>query len=267
MKESLSQERKSRKVRVDKGIPQLTQRDLDILHLVGEQTAYRFDQLQGLLARHPDTQSGDPAFLSESRTTALIGRWKHLGLADYRKIRYDEPGWIWLTRKGLYHLDLPMKFLDPRHSDLDHLFWVNETRILVETTYGTRPGFQWESERQYRVVCERFKREQKHEPELWIPREYKSSHRPDSLIRYRLTEDVEALEVISAIETELSEKDYQTWKKIFLELLRCYTFTYYYAAPDIKPSLVKALAKFHDEEASSETSRQRIIVHDLKACL
>lgn len=106
-----------RQPRSDKGKPQLTQRDLDILRIIGEQTAYRFDQLQELLARHPMTHSIDPTFLSETRTTVMIRRWQQLGLADYRKILHDQLGWIWLTAKGIAHLRLPVRFHEPFHGD------------------------------------------------------------------------------------------------------------------------------------------------------
>lgn len=260
---SSSSRGKGRKPRADKGVPQLTQRDLDVLRRIGEQTAYRFDQLQELLAHRPDTRSEDPDILSETRTSALIGRWKRLELADYRKIRYDEPGWVWLTRKGLYHCDLPMRFLDPCHSDLEHLFWINETRILVEEKYGSRPGFRWESERQYRVTREHFKTQQRCEPDIWIPREYQSTHRPDGLLRYRLSEDEDAREIVIALETELSEKDYQSWKSIFLDLTSYYHAAHYYVAPEIKAMLVRALERFKREVPEREW-RHRIFVYDLE---
>ena len=140
--------------RSDKGKPRLTRRDRDVLRQIGEGTAYCFDQLQGLLARHPDTQSKDPSCSSESRTRALIRRWEQLGLVEYRKILHDEPGWIWLTRKGLYHVGLSARFHEPSLANLEHLFWINETRALIEDTYGSAPGFTWESERQIRATRE-----------------------------------------------------------------------------------------------------------------
>jgi hypothetical protein len=233
---------------------------------IGEQTAYRFDQLQGLLARHPDSHSHDPAFLSETRTAALLKRWEALDLANYRKIRYDEPGWIWLTRKGLYHLDLPMRFLDPRHASLDHLFWINEARVLVEEAYGSREKFQWESERQFRVLHEHFKAERKREPELWVPREYRSSHRPDALFRYRRSQEPDAPEWVCAVEVELSEKKYEGWNHILTELRSHYDYTYYYVHPDVKASFCKAADRFNAEEAQfgRKNRYQWLFLHDLE---
>ncbi len=263
----MNQEKK-RKTRVDKGHPQITRRDEDVLLQIGMQTAYRFDQLQSVLAWHPDSQSTDPTCLSESRTREIVERWKTLGLVMYQKIRYDEPGWVSLTRKGLYHFNLSLRFIDPRYSDLDHLFWVNEVRAYIEETYGSRPGFQWESERQYRTIRERFKAQLKQELDLWIPYEYQGSHRPDALLRYRRSEELDASTVVSAIEVELSEKDYSTWRRIFLELSSFYTNAHYYVDATVKWSLIHALEKFQNEEPMfgelSTEHRQYIYIHDLE---
>src|SRR6266487_586781 len=260
-----------RQTRSDKGHPQLTHRDEVILRLIGEQVAYRFDQLQGLLVRHAESHSQDPAALSESRTYALIQRWQKLGLADYCKIRHYEPGWVYLTRKGLLYLRLSVRFLDPYHSDLDHLFWVNETRALVEEAYGSRPEFQWESERLYRATRERFKAQQRREPGLWIPLEYRSSHRPDALLRYQVGEEPDITQIVAGIETELSEKAYATWRAIFLDLLQHTHYAQYYVHSDIKSTFVRALAQFQSEEpVFGEPNRERrqfIYVHDLREAL
>lgn len=257
--------------RSDRGKPQLTSRDLDILCIIGEQTAYRFDQLQGLLARHPQTQSTDPDTLSETRTMAIIRRWQSLGLADYRKILHDQPGWTWLTAKGLAHLGLALRFHEPAYADLEHLYWINETRALVEATYGSHPGFHWESERQFRATRERLKAQQKQESHVWIPQEYQGTHRPDAVVRYRLDQDPEAPEMVSAIEVELSEKSIATWEKIFLDLTFSYAMTHYYVDPSIKKSLHRALEHFQSKEthfgSASSQQHQSIVIHDLQECL
>lgn len=255
--------------RSDKGKPQLTPRDRDTMPIVGEQTAYRFDQLQGLLARHPTTSSADPTFLSETRTMAVIRRWQLLGLADYRKILNDQVGWIWLTAKGLAQCHLPFRFHEPDYTSLDHLFWINETRALVENRFGSLPGFQWESERRFRMIQNRWKSQQKKEPELWVPLEYQSSHRPDALFRYRQNQEPDAREVICAVETECSQKAYEEWKEIWIELQSHYTLTHYYVHPDIKEPFCKAVDRFTEEEArfNGQSQRKWLFIHDLEECL
>ncbi len=257
-----------RQTRSDKGKPQLTQRDLDILRIIGEQTAYRFDQLQGLLARHPMSHAVDPTFLSETRTTAMIRRWQQLGLADYRKILHDQPGWLWLTAKGIAHLQLPVRFHEPFHGDMEHLYWINETRALVEDSYGPEPGFCWESERLIRTTQERLLAQQKQDQhvDLWLPLEYQCQHRVDGLFRYPVGQ--EAKEYVTAIEVELSHKAYSTWKKIFVELVKHHHRVQYYVHSTVMTSLAKAVERFQNEEPEyGEPSRERrscISLHDLE---
>jgi len=246
----------------------LRQRDLDILRLIGEQTAYRFDQLQTLLARHPDTRAKDPTFLSQSQTYTLIRRWKRLDLVTSRKIYHDEPGWISLTQRGLALVGISARSLVPLYAQLNHLFWVNETRALVQERYGSRTGFQWESQREYQRMHQYFKTQQKQEPDLSIPLEYQSAHHPDAVLRYRLEDDPDAPEITSAIEIELCQQAYPTWKKIFVDLTRFFDCAHYYIDPALKPSLEKALQQFQNEEHSfGDPEREQrffIHIHDLE---
>ena len=158
--------------------------------------------------------------------------------------------------------------LDPSHANLDHLFWVNETRTLVEETYGFWPRFRWESEREYRQIREHFKAQQKREPDAPIPLEYQSPHYPDVVLRYCLEEDPDAPEIVSAINIELSEQAYPTWKKIFLDLTCFFDSAHYYVDPALKPSLEKALEQFQNEKpvfADPERGqRLSIHIHDLE---
>ncbi len=261
----------TRHSRSDKGQLQLTQRDRDVLRQIGEQTAYCFDQLQGLLARHPDSLSTDPECLSETRTRATIRRWQKLGLADYRKILYDDPGWVWLTKKGLQAMQVEGRFLEPSPANLEHLYWINETRALIEHTYGTYPGFRWEGERQIRMIRERLQAQKKEDTYLSIPFEYQGRHRPDALVRYQVNVKDGEREAVCAIEVELSEKSYEAWKKIFLELAQYYANAHYYVDASIKASLTKALKRFQNEDPAYDEleteRRQYIYIHDLKEFL
>jgi len=263
---SQSKNKHQRSPRSDKGHVQLTRRDLDLLRLIGEQTSYGFGQLQGWLARHPDSQSTDPTCLSESRTSALILRLQKLDLLVYRKILYEEPGWVWCSARGLFHTQLPCRFHEPALADLEHLFWVNETRALVEASDGSQPGFRWESERLIRATRERLRARQKQESELWIPWEYRGVHRPDALLRYRTDADPDAPEWVCAIETELHRKGYETWRKIFMELTTYYDEARYYILAEIKGALLGALERFQ-REVSRQERHKSIAVYDLEAVL
>jgi hypothetical protein len=261
--------RKQQKPQADTSTAHLRQRDLDILRLIGEQAAYRFDQLQTLLARHCDTRAKDPTFLSPSQTYTLIRRWKKLGLVTTRTIIYHyEPGWISLTQRGLALVGVSAQSPIPHYAELNQLFWVNETRALVEERYESRSGFQWESQREYQRMHEYFKNQQEYELEMLIPLEYQSPHSPDAVVRYRLEEDPEAPEIVSAIEIELSEKTSMAWKKSFVDLARFFDCAHYYVDPALRSSLEKALEQFQNEKlAFGDPEREQrlyIHVHDLE---
>src|SRR2546423_7056374 len=123
MNRSSSQEQdkasEPRKPQAKKDSAHLRQRDLDVLRLIGEQTAYRFDQLQRLLARHPDTRAKEPTFFSQSQTYTLIQRWKRLGLAIAHAIGHHEPRWISLTQRGLALVGISAWPLDLSQVDLN----------------------------------------------------------------------------------------------------------------------------------------------------
>jgi hypothetical protein len=264
------QQHSARRPRSDKGQRQLTQRDLDTLLLIGQQYTYCFDQLQGVLARHPDTQSAEKEFLSETRTRAAIEKWKQLQLADSRKILHSAPQWVWLTRRGLYHVRLTVAYWEPEHSDLEHYFWINETRAYLENVYLNDPKYEdveWESERLWRAKRDRLLKEKKHDNALWIPEEYQSKHRPDAVFRYREGRH----SYIAAVEIELTQKSYPTWKAIWNELLRHYGSVWYYVDKDIKGAFSAALKRYQNEKPAygepGEAARQRIYVNDLEQTL
>ena len=127
---SPSKNKHRRSPRSDKGIAQLTGRDLDLLRIIGEQTAYSFGQLQGWLARHPDSQSTDPTCLSESRTSALLQRLQKLDLLVYRKILYEEPAWVWCSARDCFTLSY--------HAASTNLLW-----RIWSTYFGSMRRAPW----------------------------------------------------------------------------------------------------------------------------
>jgi hypothetical protein len=251
----------ARATRSDKGQRRLIQRDLDTLRLIGEQYTYRFDQLQQVLARHPETTCEDQDCLSETRTREAINKWKQLGLADGRKILVGEPSYVWLTRRGLHHLQLDVAFWEPEHTNLQHYYWCNEVRASL---VGEHPGSEWESERLWRVKRDRWENEQKHSPHIEIPWEYRGKHRPDAILRYQ--QDGE--DWLVAIEVELTAKSYPTWKTIFNEVVRCHDAVWYYAPRSVRGSLQRAVAQYRAEQPRYQEpdteARERLHIYALE---
>lgn len=133
-----------RNPRMDKDKSQWTERDDDCIRWIGEMRAIRFDQLQCLLARLSKYETADPSRLSVSRTSQVVARWARAGYAVYRRVYAQQPGWVYLTRKGLYHANLPYRAEPPRDRLLEHIRWINATRLKLEEG---DPSLQWISER------------------------------------------------------------------------------------------------------------------------
>ena len=141
-----------RKTRMDKGQPLWTLRDNYCFEWIGHMRAIRYDQLQRLLARHSEYETGDPSMLSISRVSKIIARWSHAKYAIYRRVYAKQPGWIYLARKGLFHAGLDYRASPPRDRLLEHIYWINEVRLKLEET---EPSIQWISERAIQALQEK----------------------------------------------------------------------------------------------------------------
>jgi hypothetical protein len=139
---------KPRKVRSDKGLILATQRDLYCLAWIAEQYAARGDQVRKLLTRFPDpSRPFKGALIGETTTKDQIARWRRAGWIDYQRVLADEPGWCWLSKKGLQLVDLDDIYTarPPAPTRLAHIYAVNEVRFALDTQYT------WKSERRYRA--------------------------------------------------------------------------------------------------------------------
>ncbi len=146
-----------RKPRIDKGQPQWTDRDRYCMNWIGHMRAIRLDQAQRLLARHSEYQTSDPERLSVSRASQIIQRWVCAKYAVYRRVYVGQPGWIHLTRKGLYHAGLNYRAEPPKDRMLDHLYHINEVRLRLEEE---NPSLKWISERAIQAEQEKRQRGQ-----------------------------------------------------------------------------------------------------------
>ncbi len=104
---------RQRKVRGDAGQMRYTERDVWALTWIGDQYGIRFDQLQELLGQRPGGVVQTPGGLGSATVRDMVQRWQRAGLVDHRKVLVGEPGWIWLTRGGLEHMDLPYRVWEP----------------------------------------------------------------------------------------------------------------------------------------------------------
>jgi hypothetical protein len=192
--------KRERRKRSDAGTIIWTVRDEFALTWIGHQYGIRLDHLQWLLGRHPGRGAANTNWISEGAARDVVTRWKRAGWVRTKRIRADEPFWVWLTRLGLRKVGLPYLYRDLEQSslhDLKHLYAINEIRLhLGEDAEGA----QWTSERQLLQGIIRNK-----DRELL--------HRPDAQIQY-------ADGAIIAIEAELSVKKPVELAENLMELLR-----------------------------------------------
>lgn len=140
--EESSKERKPRKTRFDKNLILTTERDLRVLPFVADQYAVRIDIMRVLLSRLP----GKPLtkeLVSDSVLRDQLKRWRRAGWVEYKRFQSGEPGWIWMTKKGLEMLGLEhYTSRSPAVSRLAHYHGVNVAALHLSTRYG------WHSERE-----------------------------------------------------------------------------------------------------------------------
>jgi hypothetical protein len=231
---------KARRSRKDKGLPRLNDRDRFALRWIGQQYAIRFDQLQRLLARQAGAATKTPGRLSATRACQIIARWERASLAQYRKILVGEPGWVWLTRQGLFHSGLDLRYYEPRHSALSHLFFVNQCRLIMEEENDGVDEFRWISEREIRSRQEQRQKGGKLE------------HVPDAVAEGR-TETIE-------IEIELTAKTQDELVRIMRGGTRTQSANAlrYFASRAAKTALYAALNSLNG------TARKWIDIRDLR---
>ena len=199
---------------------QWTKRDLEVLGWIGEQYGVRRDHLALLLGRAATEPTKAPGRLGETTMQKLIERWKRQDLIETATLEHGQPSWVWLTRKGLEHLDLDYRYWEPKLQSLPHLYAINQVRLWVAER---QPEAIWRSERQ--LNSER----------PFTQRQTQVEHRPDAeLVRGEQT---------LAIEVELSAKTPQRLPAILYGLARRYDGIWYFCPQARQASLQQAFAK------------------------
>ncbi len=212
----------ARKARQDKGRMRWTERDQGALPWIGEQYAIRMDQLQGLLGRWTTEPTQVPGKLGIETVRKLVQRWKQAGLVGSAVLVRNQPGWVWLTRRGLEQVELEYHFWEPKTSGLPHLYAINCARMWVEQR---EPEARWRSERQL------------HHEREFTRKQVREVHRPDA--------EVELRGQRVAIEVELSDKVSGRLTAILYELARTYAGIWYFCAPATQALMQRAIAELN----------------------
>ena len=123
----------ARRRRSDAGRLRCSERDLELLGVVGEQYALSLPQLASLMGR------------SLHAARWLRSRWERAGWARGRAVLVGEPVFVWLTRKGQRVAGSEFSLSRPNPGALAHIAAVTEVRLWVAERH---PGAGWVCERE-----------------------------------------------------------------------------------------------------------------------
>ncbi len=192
--------------RSDAGEFRYSERDLELLRVVGEQYAVTLPQLARMMDCTPHAARW------------LRSRWERAGWARGRAVLVGEPVFVWLTRRGTRLAGVDYGVWRPNAGMLNHIARVTDVRMHV---LGRHPGAAW--------VCEReLHREIGAEPGG------RQRHRPDGLVV------IDGREV--AVEVELTLKRRGRIEQIMCELVARYGSVSYFAAPAPRRTLTELAA-------------------------
>ncbi len=210
---------RQRQVRRDAGQMRYTERDMWALTWIGDQYGIRFDQLQRLLGQRAGAAMQSSTELGQATVRDMVERWQRAGLVEHRKFLVGQPGWVWLTRSGLEHMDLPYRVWEPQVSGLSHVYWCNQVRLLVEPRQvGRGHRAVWQSERRLRYEEEQQRREARAGGTT-----YTTSHLPDAVV------EVDGKTI--AVEVELTAKTGARVRDIMRRVVWRYGRAWYFVAP------------------------------------
>ena len=222
----------SRRRRVDAGVVQLSQRDIDGLLLCGEHSGAPFDLLATALRVEPE------------RLSALTSRWRRAGFAATGRLG-PGPKWCWLTRDGMAATGLGFRAGPPALGRLAHLRAILAARLWMEASPAWREGQPWwHSERRLRAGQ---------------PAADRAEHIPDAEIHWPSIDGSPYAGQVWAIEVELTPKSAGRTTRIMAELLAPmqYALVVYLTAARARPVVTRAAGSLPPGEQS------RVVIRDL----
>jgi hypothetical protein len=191
--------------RSDFGSPRFSERDGELLTLIGEQYALTVPQLARV------TGSGVESAYQ------LRNRWRRAGWIESRQLQRYGPAFVWLSKEGAKVAQSPFRAIAPNPGLAAHTAAVTDVRLLLEHELGLGV---WQ--------CERELTSAPRAPGAPAPR------LPDAVL------DRDGLRI--AIEVELTLKGATRLDLILDEHARRYPEVWYFAAPRVEPTLRSLVA-------------------------
>ena len=199
---SVRKELGGRRRRSDFGSVRMSERDAELLLLIGEQYAITVDQLARLIGRSARTGRW------------LRDRWRQAGWIESRQLAAGGPSFVWLTRHGSRIARSPYRTWEANPGFARHIEAVAEVRLLLDRQL--RLG-EWHSERLL--------------AKTYGLRSETRLHLPDAVIVRN--------QAPIAIEVELSLKSRARLDEIVRDLGERYEQVWYFAAARLVPTLTE----------------------------
>lgn len=216
-----------RSQRRDKGRITLTYRDVAVLTWIGEQYAVRLDHIQWLLGRDARRSTQQTGFVQRTTAQRVVRRWLAAGMVRSNYLLAGQPPWIFLTRKALHELGLPMRSYTPTVALANHFYWTNHVRLWVERHY---PSDDWLSERALSKARE--------------TTAANTQHLVDAEI-YRT--DAGGESIVIAVEVELTVKEARRSRTIMQELAERYDGIWYFTNAATDEAVKRTVASLGQE--------------------
>jgi hypothetical protein len=198
-------EQKARRRRCDYGSVKASERDLQLLYLVGEQYALTVPQIARLIGRSIHT------------ARALRDRWKRAGWVGSGQLAIQAPSFVWLSGRGAAGVESPFRVWQPNHGLALHIEAVTNVRLLLE--WDLRLG-SWECER---AIAQQLAKDRAGR-----------GHLPDAVL-HKGGERI-------AIEVELTLKSRLRLGAIIDEVSVAYDQVWYFAPERLRPTLAQLAA-------------------------
>ncbi|GCE09144.1 hypothetical protein [Dictyobacter aurantiacus] len=125
-------------------------RNASILTLVLQQRAIRIDQMMCFITACEGGSQGHRPFPSKSSIHNRIEHLQREGLLNLEQIEQGQPGWIWLTKKGVRMLGSTAPWKRPGRHVLPFLSASNAIRLLLTEQY---PQATWRSRQQLKEAA------------------------------------------------------------------------------------------------------------------
>lgn len=223
----LLEEVEGRRRRCDFGSVRISERDVELLQLVGEQYAITVEQLGQLIGR------------TERTARWLRDRWRKAGWIESRQLQAGGPSFIWLSRRGSRIALSPFRTWQTNPALAAHIEAVTEIRLLLERQL--RLG-DWHSER---LLAKTYGWRSEARP-----------HLPDAVL--------DTGEGRVAVEVELSLKSRARLEAIVADLSERYQQVWYFAAPRLVPTLRELAGRARWQNV--RVHHQPPLLHELARC-